>query len=246
MKKLILPALGTALAIGLTQAAAAADILVAQLMFMGQPGQTGNANRTLPPGSPGVGPSNVPAPGPYAFPTVPSPIQQTPYIGARGELNYAEPELVGPAERDEGGRLRPSVDRGQARFTGERGADGKLLPTYVPQQAQAKPPSSSPPAPGPTQLKREQQPSGATTQSRQTSGQAQSGTTGAAKPAQKGMSKGPSEAEATAALNALGAEGYVPVSKLERVGNAWQTTAMKQGKQVTVQIDPQTNRVTER
>jgi hypothetical protein len=51
----------------------------------------------------------------------------------------------------------------------------------------------------------------------------------------------------TAALNALSAEGYTNVGRIERVGGQWQTTATsKDGRQVTVQVDPQTNRVTSR
>jgi hypothetical protein len=252
MKMLVMPVLGAALALGAPQVAAA-DVLLSQLMIIGQPGQTGNVNRTLPSGSPGVAPFNVPAPGPYAFPTAPSLIRPLPYIGQRGELNYAEPEFAGPAERDENGRLLPSIDRGQARFTGERGADGKLLPTYVPQQAQSRPaPLSAPPAPAPSELKREQPPAGqpGTSQRQQPSGQSM-GTidTGGKNRTQKSGSMQPQGAgggSTTAALNALSAEGYTSVGRLERVGNAWQTTATKEGRQVTVQIDPQTNRITER
>ena len=118
----------------------------------------------------------MPAPGPFSTRAVPSTIQPPPFLGERGDLNFAEPEMAGPAERDAAGRLLPSVDRTQARFTGERGADGKLLPTYAPQEARARQPA----APGPTELTREQQPSGATTQRRQPSGQAQAGSTGTA------------------------------------------------------------------
>jgi hypothetical protein len=66
------------------------------------------------------------------------------------------------------------------------------------------------------------------------------------KSGQAGRGGSGDEAGRTAALNQLSAEGYTPTSRIERVGNAWQATAMKEGKQVTVQIDPQTNRVTER
>ena len=173
MKKLFLSALGAALVIGAPQVVAE-EVQLSQLMIIGQPGQTGNVNRTLPSGSAGVSPLNMPAPGPFSTRAVPSTIQPTPFIGERGDLNFAEPEMAGPAERDAAGRLLPSVDRTQARFTGERGADGKLLPTYAPQEAQARQPA----APGPTELTREQQPSGATTQRRQPSGQAQAGSTG--------------------------------------------------------------------
>jgi hypothetical protein len=251
MNKLILPAFGAALVLG-APPVVAEDILISQLMIMGQPGQTGNANRTLPSGSAGVAPLNMPAPAFSAVPSVPSAIQPTPFIGQRGELNAAEPEFVGPSERDETGRLRPSVDRTQARFTGERGADGKLLPTYVPQHAQARP--AQPAAPGPTELKRDQPPA-AQPGMRQPSGQAQTGTTGTGQPMQKGQTqrsgstmsgRGDSEEYTTSALNKLSAEGYTNFGRLERVGNTYQTTAMRQGRQVSVQVDLETGRVMER
>ncbi len=258
MKKLILPVLGATLAFGAPQVVAD-EIQLSQLMIIGQPGQTGNVNRTLPSGSPGIAPSNVPAPGPFAFPTARGVTQPTPFIGDRGELNFAEPEVAGPAERDEGGRLRPSVDRTQARFTGERGADGKLLPTFAPQQAQARP-QTAPAAPGPTELKRDQPPATQPgTMQRQPSGQAQTGTTGTGR-TDKSMQKsqtqrsgstmssrsGQSEEYTTSALNALSAEGYTNVGRLERVGNSYQTTAMRQGRQVNVQVDLESGRVMER
>ena len=211
MKKLILPALGTALAIGLTQAAAAADILVAQLMFMGQPGQTGNANRTLPPGSPGVASVQCAGARPLRLPD-------------RSQPHPADP-LYRRARRAElcrAGAGRPRrARRGRAPAAERRPRPGPTSPASAARTASSCRPTCRkrrrpsrrrarrrPPAR--RSCKREQQPSGATTQSRHTSGQAQSGTTGAGKPAQKGMSKGPSEAEATAALNALGAEGLRP------------------------------------
>jgi hypothetical protein len=252
MKMLVMPVLGATLAFGAPQGAAG-NVLLSQLMIIGQPGQTGNVNRTLPSGSPGVAPFNVPAPGPFAFPTAPSLIRPLPYIGQRGELNYAEPEVAGPAERDENGRLLPSVDRAQARFTGERGADGKLLPTHVPQQAQSRPaPLNAPPAPAPTELQRERTPDSQprTMQRREPSGQGQTGTTGTGRTQRSGSTtpsgRGHSEEYTTAVLNALAAEGYTNVGRLERVGDTYQATAMKQGRQVTVQVDPQTRRVTER
>jgi hypothetical protein len=253
MRKIFLSALGAAAVLGAPQVFAG-EILLSQLMIIGQPGQTGNANRTLPSGSAGVSPLNVPAPGPFAFPRVPSAPQPTPFIGERGDLNFAEPETAGPAERDEGGRLRPSVDRTQARFTGERGADGKLLPTYAPLQAQARQPA----APGPTELKRDQPPATQPdTAQRQPSGQAQTGTTGTGrtdKSMQKSQRSGSTmqsgradpEEYTTTALNKLSAEGYTNFGRLERVGNSYQTTAMRQGRQVSVQVDLETGRITER
>lgn len=284
MNKFLMPALGAAVMLGAPQALADDGIVLSQLMLQGQPGVTGNVNRTVPPGNPGVSPLNVPAPSPYASPSYPTTIQPTPFIGERGELNLAEPEMASPAERDEGGRLRPSVDRTRARFAGERGPDGKILPTYTAdQRVQAqpgpRPPTVEPQAPPPSQLQRERpaaqpgttQPdttprrpgSGDMGQPAQPSGQSQMGTSATGQ-ADRSMQRSQSqdgkaqmksghvsrsikaEADTTAVLNKLSAEGYTPTSKIERVGNAWQTTAMKEGKQVTVQVDPQTNRIIER
>jgi hypothetical protein len=259
MKKFTLPALGAALALGALPVAAD-EIQLSQLMIIGQPGQTGNVNRTLPSGSAGISQFNTPAPGPFAFPTVPGTAQPSPFIGQRGDLNFAEPEAAGPAERDASGRLQPSVDRTQARFTGERGPDGKLLPSYVPpQEAQARP--GQPAAPAPTELKRDTPPSSqpSTTQGRQPSGQAQTGTSGTGmtdKSMQKSTktqrsgstmsSRGHAEEYTTTALNKLSAEGYTNFGRLERVGNTYQTTAMRQGRQVNVSVDLDSGRITER
>ena len=59
-------------------------------------------------------------------------------------------------------------------------------------------------------------------------------------------SKGHSEEYTTSALNTLSAEGYTNVGRLERVGNSYQTTAMRQGRQVNVQVDLETGRIAER
>jgi hypothetical protein len=237
MNKLILPALGAALAFGVPQVAGAQEVQLSQLMIIGQPGQTGNVNRTLPSGSPGIAPSNLSAPPSVPFSAAPPPVRSFPFVGERGDLNFAEPEAAGPAERDANGRLQPSIDRAQARFAGERGPDGKLLPTFAPQQAQAQ---TTPQAPAPSDMRRSQPPSssqpGMQQQRRQPSGAVDAG--------QRGMSQqSMREVDVTKALNALSAEGFTPTGRLERVGNMWQTTAMKDGRQVTVQIDPQTDRI---
>jgi len=262
MKKFLIPALGVAAVFGAAQPAAA------QLMFQGQPGYTGNANRTLPSGSPGIAPMNMPVgPSPYSVAPAPSFTQPAPFIGQRGDLNNAEPEAAGPAERDASGKLVPSVDRSRARFAGERGSDGKLLPTYGTQEAQAATPSqttpqAAPPTPAPSDMPATQPTtrrpgSGASSQTGTTTGQSDSTTQQRHAQMQKSKSgsmqhsgstgtKGQNEMSETAALNALSAEGYTNVGKIERVGGNWQTTAMKDGRQVTVQVDPQTNRVTSR
>ena len=95
MKKLFLSALGAALVIGAPQVVAE-EIQLSQLMIIGQPGQTGNVNRTLPSGSAGVSPLNMPAPGPFSTRAVPTATQPTPFIGERGDLNFAEPEVGRP------------------------------------------------------------------------------------------------------------------------------------------------------
>ena len=59
-------------------------------------------------------------------------------------------------------------------------------------------------------------------------------------------SRGHREEYTTSALNALSAQGFTNVGKMDRVGNMYQTTAMKDGRQVAVQVDPETGRVTER
>jgi hypothetical protein len=283
MKKLLIPAMGVAAAFGVAQPAAA-DVQLAQLMFQGQPGQTGNLNRTLPSGSAGVAPLNTTvAPSPFSVAPSPSFTPSSPFISQRGDLNVAEPETVGPAERDASGKLVPSVDRTRARFAGERGADGKLLPTFGTEQAQATTPSqASPPTPSPSDMPsntRTRRPGSGATDTPAPQGQNQMGTTGATpmpttrsgttaqsdttmqhrqqrahtQPrGDKSMSgstrttRSQNEMSETAALNALSAEGYTNVGRIERVGGNWQTTAMKDGRQVTVQIDPQTNRVTPR
>ncbi len=277
MKKLLLPALGAAFVLG------APTFAAAQFMAPGQPGWT-TSNRTLPPGSSGLSPQNVPTPSPFTVPPSPS-FTQGPFIGQRGDLNRAEPEFVGPGEPDASGRIGPTADRERARFTGERGPDGKLLPTYVPQRAQAVPPAQqtmpqgeermrSGQTPSTPQMRREQTPrqrpgSGAADRpgqpsdqlapppmdQRQGSGSMQQGT-----PRQQRMTQPPSdrrqpmraggieqhEMSQTAALNALSAEGYTNIGRIERVGDSWQATAMKEGRQVTVSVDPQTSTVRER
>jgi hypothetical protein len=272
MKSLLIPAMGVAAAIGAAQPAAA-DIQLSQLMIQGQPGYSGNVNRTLPSGSAGITPMNTPVgPSPYTVAPSPSFTQPAPLIGQRGELNAAEREYAAPGEPDASGKIGPTVDRARARFAGERGSDGRILPTYGPEQAQAAQPSqSSPPTPAPSEMQRNQptplqapaaprrpgsgemsnqpgttatQQTQATQQQHRTQSQSQTQRSGAAQ-ARSG-SRNQNEMSETAALNALAAEGYTNVGKIERVGNAWQTTAMKQGKQVTVQIDPQTHRVMER
>ena len=291
MKKFLIPALGVAAAFGAAQPAAA-DVQLSQLMFQGQPGYTGNVNRTLPSGSAGIAPMNTPVgPSPYAVAPPPSYTPYAPFIGQRGELNYAEPESVSPGQRDASGKIGPTTDRQRARFTGERGSDGKILPTYGTQEAQATSPSqttpqASPPTPAPSDMPRNQpsattpgssmQP-GTTTRrpgSGDMSGQSQSGTSstmGQSNSSQrmqqnrshsqmqsdKSMkssqsrsgsmgSKGQNEMSETAALNALSAEGYTNVGKIERVGGNWQASAMKGGQSVTVQVDPTTKQITQR
>jgi hypothetical protein len=274
MKNLLIPALGVAAAIGAAQPAAA-DVQLSQLMIQGQPGYSGNVNRTLPSGSAGITPLNTPVgPSPYTVAPSPSFTQPSPFIGQRGELNAAEREYAAPGEPDASGKIAPTVDRARARFAGERGSDGKLLPTYdAGQRAQASQPSqASPPTPAPSDMQRSQptplqpgatqrrpgsgemtgqsgtgaaQRSQATTQQQRPQSQMQSGQRSGSTQSRAGA-RGQEEMGTTAALNALAAEGYTNVGKIERVGNAWQTTAMKQGKQVTVQIDPQTHRVMER
>lgn len=244
MKKLVMPALGAAFVLGAPQLAAADGILLSQLMLQGQPGVTGNVNRTVPPGNPGVSTFNVPAPGPYAFPSVPTGPQPTPYIGSRGDLNHAEPELVGPGERDETGRIGPTTRREQARFAGERGPDGKLLPTYAPddQQAQAQQPSpQTMPPPPPSQMQREQQMQRDRQMQRdqQMQRRPDSGTMGQSA-ARRQLPN------ATSMLNTLSAEGYRVTSDFRRVGNQWEAQAMKGDRTVTVQIDPATRQITER
>lgn len=259
MRKIILPAFGAAVLLGAPQVVAD-EIQLSQLMIIGQPGQTGNVNRTLPSGAAGVAPFNFSQPPVLPPSAAVVPTRSLPFVGQRGDLNFAEPETAGPAERDASGRLVPSVDRAQARFTGERGADGKLLPTFAPQQAQARPAQqTAPAAPGPTELRRDQPPATQPgSMQRQPSGQAQTGTTGTGrtdKSMQKSQtqrsgstmsSKGHSEEYTTSALNALSAEGYTNVGRLERVGNSYQTTAMRQGRQVNVQVDLESGRVMER
>lgn len=342
MKKLLIPAMGVAAALGAAQPAAA-DVQTAQLMIQGQPGYTGTVNRTTTPGSAGIAPMNTPVgPSPYSVAPSPSFAQPSPFIGQRGDLNAAAPEVVSPGEPDASGKLNPTVDRQRARFAGERGSDGKLLPTYG-QQAQATSPSQTTPQAAPATPSRSDMPqnqpsqtntkpgsssqpgtttrrpgSGAadTTQgqpsvpaphgqnqmgtmgnSPQPTGSAtgstatgQNGTTGSAttnrsrtmgsgatsqsdtstqgtqqrrmhrdrmhsqsqgdksmKSSKTGSkSTNANESSETAALNALSAEGYTNVGKIERVGGNWQTTAMKDGRQVTVQVNPQTNQVTTR
>lgn len=260
MKKLLMPALGAAFMLGAPQLASA------QLMVPGQPGWT-TSNRTLPPGSPGLSPQNVPTPSPFSVPP-PPPISQTPFIGQRGELNFAEPEFAPPGERDASGRIGPTVDRQRARFTGERGPDGKLLPTYLPDRAQATPPAQqtapqteermrggqTPPSP---QMQRQQTPgqrpgSGAPDQSGQMAPPPIEPPQGTMQqpPAERRQSRqsgdvGRREMNETAALNKLSAEGYTNIGRLHRVGGNWQATATKNGRQVTVSVDPRTNAVRE-
>ncbi|HEX2114280.1 MAG TPA: PepSY domain-containing protein [Alphaproteobacteria bacterium] len=291
MKKLLIPAMGAVAAIGATQPASA-DVLVSQLMIQGQPGYTGTVNRTVTPGSPGIAPLNTPV-GPSPFTVAPPPAftPSSPFIGQRGELNTAEREYVGPGEPDASGKIGPTVDRTRARFAGERGPDGKLLPTYAPEQrAQATPqatPQMSPQTPAPSDMQRSQPPATSTqpgaTQRRPGSGAmttpsdqstSPSGTTtdrsmqqnqstqqrqqrtqmqgdrqrsGAQTQSRTGSrNMNEQEMSETKALNTLAAEGYTNIGRIERVGNTWQATATKEGKQVTVQVDPQTNRVMER
>jgi hypothetical protein len=281
MKKLLIPAMGVAAAFGAAQPAAA-DVQLAQLMIQGQPGYTGNVNRTAPTGSPGIAPMNTPVgPSPYSVAPSPSFTQPSPFIGQRGDLNLPEREAATPGEPDASGKIGPTVDRQRARFAGERGADGKLLPTYSSEQAQATtPPQATPPTPAPSDMPRQpsttRRPGSGAADTPAPQGQNQMGTMGNSpqpttrsgttaqsdtsmqhrqqrahtqprgdKSMKSSQMRGTSQQEAseTAALNALSAEGYTNVGKIERVGNAWQTTAMKDGRQVTVQVDPQTNRV---
>lgn len=267
MKKLLIPAMGVAAAFGATQPAAA-DVLLSQLMIQGQPGFTGNLNRTLPSGSAGITPMNTPvAPSPYTVAPPPSFTPTSPFIGQRGDLNLPEPEIAGPAERDESGRLVPSVDRTRARFAGERGPDGKLLPTYSPQQAQAPGSSQTPQASPPTPSRSDmpgttpRRPGSGTMES--PSGQPQTGTTtgqtdrSMQRSRQRqmgdrqgsgttGSGRGHPEEYTTSALNALSAQGFTNFGRMERVGNMYRTTAMRDGRQVTVEVDPETGRVIER
>jgi hypothetical protein len=274
MKKLLIPALGVAAAFGAAQPAAA-DVQLSQLMFQGQPGYTGNVNRTLPSGSAGIAPMNTPVgPSPYAVAPPPSYTPYQPFIGQRGELNYAEPESVSPGQRDASGKIGPTADRQRARFTGERGSDGKLLPTYGTQEAQATSPSqttpqASPPTPAPSDMPATQpttrrpgsgamstpsSQSGTTTgqssgMSQQRHAQMQSSSKSKSSSPQRSGSmgaKGQNEMSETAALNALSAEGYTNVGKIERVGNNWQTTAMRGGQSVTVQVAPTTHQIPQR
>lgn len=281
MKKLLIPAMGVAAAFGAAQPAAA-DVQLAQLMLPGQPGFSGTANRTLPSGSPGISPLNTPT-GPSPFTVAPSPsfAQPSPFIGQRGDLNAAEPETAGPAERDANGKLVPSVDRTRARFAGERGADGKLLPTFGTEQAQATTPSQTTPQASPPTPSRSDMPNTTTrrpgsgaAETPAPQGQNQMGTTGATpmpttrsgtaaqsntsaqqrqrgtqadrqRSGSMGSSRGQAEEYTTSALNALSAQGYTNFGRMERVGNMYQTTATKDGRQVMVQVDPATGRVTE-
>jgi hypothetical protein len=280
MKKLLIPAVGVAAAIGAAQPAAA-DVLLSQLMIQGQPGYTGTVNRTTVPGSAGIAPLNTPvAPSPFTVPPSPNLAQPSPFIGQRGDLNAPVPEIVTPGERDDSGRLGPTVDRSRARFAGERGPDGKLLPTYAPDQAQAPgssqtAPQAAPPTPSRSDMPADQpsaatrrpgsgamnqpsQPSGTTTgqtdrsmqysQQRQTQqGQQQRQVQGdRQRSGSMGSGRGHPEEYTTSALNALSSQGYSDFGRMERVGNMYQTTAMRDGRQVTVQFDPQTGRVTER
>ena len=303
MRKLLISAIGAAAVFGAPQIASA------QFMAPGQPGWT-TSNRTLPPGSPGLSPQNVPTPSPFSTAPIPSFAPSSPYIGQRGDLNRAEPEFAEPGERDESGRIGPTIDRQRARFAGERGPDGKLLPTHVPQQAQAPQSQQSAPqsedrmrsgqSPTTPQMQREQAPgqrplqptrrpgSGAADQPTGTGSSSQmapppisepqrSGTTsgqGTAQPqpgsgepqtgqtgtSQQRRTTQPSadrqqstrsgtvnqrEMSETAALNALSAEGYTNIGRIERVGGNLQATAMKEGRQVTVSIDPETSTVRE-
>jgi hypothetical protein len=287
MKKLLMPALGAAFLIG------APEFAAAQLMVPGQPGWT-TGNRTLPPGSPGLSPSNMMSPSPFTQPPLP-PVTRAPFIGERGDLNRAEPEFTTPGERDASGKIGPTADRQAARFSGERGPDGKLLPSYLPdQRAQAPQPAQqsapqsddrmrSGQSPSTPQMQREPtrrpgsgdtSPSGAqsgqmappainqsqgtgTTQQPPAS-QSQMGQTGTTQqrrttqPSGDRMQStrsggvGQQEMSETAALNALSAEGFTNIGRIERVGGNLQTTAMKNGRQVTVSVDPQTSRITER
>lgn len=290
MNKLLAPALGAAFVLGAPHIAAADSLVqLGQLMVPGMPGYT-TENRTLPPGSPGISSMNRPSlpPAYLGPPAAPPPAPYSTRIGGPGELNQAPPELVGPGEPDASGRIGPTADRTRARFAGERGPDGKILPTYVPSQAQAAPSTpqtppqtqermrsgQTPPAP---QDQMNQMPSdqpGQPGMQRPGSGQmnrsTQSGTgqqmdqTGpSGRTMQRGgtmqqhpssqrsqsgqmMRSGGRESNATAALNALSAEGYTNISRFERVGNQWQATANKDGRAVTVQVDPQTHQITER
>lgn len=293
MKKLLIPAVGVVAVFGAAQPAAA-DVLLSQLMIQGQPGYTGTVNRTTTPGSAGIAPLNTPVgPSPFTVPPSPAFTRSSPFIGQRGDLNAPVPEFATPGERDASGRLGPTVDRTRARFAGERGPDGKLLPTYSPEQAQAPSssqtaPQASPPTPSRSDMPGDQpsattrrpgsgamgqpsQPSGTTTgqtersmqqqrqprqlqQGQQQQRQMQRDRTHSQMQGDRqrsGSMQGRGgayrqEMSETAALNALSAEGYSNISRIERVGNNWQATAMKDGQQVTVQVDPQTRQVTPR
>ncbi|HEX6978100.1 MAG TPA: hypothetical protein VF342_02265 [Alphaproteobacteria bacterium] len=128
MRKLILPALGAALCVGGISFGPMSSTAGAQVMGTGVlPGFPGFRTDNRVPGSAPNFSSTAPLPPPSGLPP----------IGQRGDLNREMPEFAGPGERDETGRIGPTVER-RARFAGERGADGKLLPTYTPnQQAQA-------------------------------------------------------------------------------------------------------------
>lgn len=140
MNKLLMPALGAAFLFGAPHVAAADNAVQLAQQVPGMPGTIPGytyQNRTVPPGSPSSFPSNRVGAGP-AFPSAPylPPMSTyTPRTPGPGDLNAAEPELVGPGEPDASGRIGPTVDRSRARYTGERGPDGKLLPTYLPNQA---------------------------------------------------------------------------------------------------------------
>lgn len=246
MKMLLMPALGAAFFFGTPPYVLAdpgAGVQMSQLMVPGQPGFT-TSNRTLTPGSPGIAPLNRPSLSPFGTPSGFQPRPALPPIGIRGNHNQPEPEAAGPGEPDEAGRIGPTVDRSVARYAGERGPDGKLLPTYVPRE-QAQAPAAPPPTP-PRTGDRMRSPDTQMDQQRQMQrdqDQMRSGQRGAT-----GMSstQRPQPQNATAMLNRLSAEGYTVTSDFRRVGDQWEATANKAGRTVTVQIDPRTQQISER
>lgn len=255
MKKLVLSALGAALALGgASVASAESSPKLAQFLLPGQPGWTGPVNRTVPPGMPTSG--NIPG---GTFQTAPTGFTSQP------APQLSRPEFIDPADRTPGevdaeGRITPTNELRKARFIGERDAEGKILPTYQPQRAQA-PQSQTGREPTVREQTRDAQRGQSTSgtmgpqdraverpmrrggqmQSQQRSRQMDR--QGAGDITRPGMASPPN---ATAMLNSMSAQGYRPTSSFSRSGDSWMGTAMKDGREVTVMYDPRTQQITER